>query len=119
MKVALTVWKDRISPLFDSTRRLLVIDVDNRSIVERHRANFESESAVARATTLASLGVDILICGAISAFFVNCIKAHHIDIIPFVSGRIDDVIEAYVSGTLGDERFMMPGCTPRHDPAAK
>ena len=119
MKVALTVWQNRISPLFDSASRLLVVDFDNRRIVGRHRVIFDNESAAARASTLSALGVDILICGAISDSFVNSIKTHHIDIISFVSGNIDDVIEAYGSGTLGNEKFRMPGCTPRHDPAAK
>jgi predicted Fe-Mo cluster-binding NifX family protein len=115
----MTVWGDRISPLFDTTQKLLVVDFDNRHVVGQHRVIFDNESAAARASTLAALGVDVLICGAISASFVNFIKAHHIDIIFFVSGKIDDVIEAYVSGTLCDEKFMMPGCIPRHDPADK
>jgi predicted Fe-Mo cluster-binding NifX family protein len=119
MKVALTVWQNRISPLFDSARRLLVVDFDNRRIVGRHRVIFDNESAAARASTLSALGVDILICGAISDSFVNSIKTHHIDIISFVSGNIDEVIEAYVSGTLGNEKLVMPGCKARHDPAAK
>ncbi|NIA08947.1 MAG: hypothetical protein GWP10_04075 [Nitrospiraceae bacterium] len=110
MKLALTVWEDRISPLFDSTLMLLIVDIESRRIIGRRLEPFESDSPFSRAAKLDDLGVKVLICGGISGFFANIIEAHHIQIIPFVAGAVDEVLEAYMMGTLFDKKFRMPGC---------
>jgi len=38
------------------------------------------------------------------------IVASGIDIIPFLRGRVDDVLNAYFSGRLLEPGFMLPGC---------
>ena len=115
MKVALTVWEDRISPLFDSTLMLLIVDIESRRIIGRHLEPFESNSPFSRAAKLDDLGVKVLICGGISGFFANLIEAHRIQIIPFVAGAVDEVIEAYMMGTIFSKKFRMPGCGFRNN----
>jgi len=115
MKVALTVWEDRISPLFDSTLMLLIVDIESRRIIGRHLESFESNSPFSRAAKLDDLGVKVLICGGISGFFANVIEAHRIQIIPFVAGAVDEVLEAYMMGTIFSKRFRMPGCGFRNN----
>ena len=115
MKVALTVWEDRISPLFDSTLMLLIVDIESCRIIERHLEPFESNSPFSRAAKLDDLGVKVLICGGISGFFANLIEAHRIQIIPFVAGAVDEVLEAYMTGTLFTKKFQMPGCGFRNN----
>lgn len=112
MKVALTVWEDRISPLFDSSRTLLIADIKARGVGEKRLEPFECDSAFSRAEKLDELGVKVLICGGISSFFASLIEAHHIRIIPFAAGAVDEVMEAYVTGNLSNKRFRMPGCGP-------
>jgi predicted Fe-Mo cluster-binding NifX family protein len=97
MQVALTVWEGRISPLFDSTRMLLVLNVKGRRINDRHYEPLNCDSAVARAARLHELGVDVLICGGISNTFADQIEARGIKLIPFSSGRIEDVLRAYLA----------------------
>jgi len=110
MKVALTVWKNRISPLFDATRMLLIADIGKRRIREQRLEALDCDTAFARAARLDELGVKVLICGGISDFFARLIEAHSIQIIPFVAGSVDEVLEAYVSGDLFIKRLRMPGC---------
>ena len=111
MKLAVTIWKNRISPLFDSSRRLQIVDIRKRCVAGVHSIDLDIRSAADRASALAALGVDLLICGAISSEFLRRIQQKHIDIIPFVSGTLDEVIEAYLSGTLVNGELSMPGCT--------
>ena len=110
MKVAITVWENRISPLFDATRTLLIADIYNRVIAEKHRVPFDCISPFARAATLEELGVGTLICGGVSDFFAKLIEARNIQIIPFVAGRVDEVMDAYLKGALCHKKFRMPGC---------
>ncbi|MEZ4551736.1 MAG: hypothetical protein R2860_13105 [Desulfobacterales bacterium] len=43
MKVALTAWEDRISPVFDAARTLLIAEVENGEIVKRQHVSFFPE----------------------------------------------------------------------------
>jgi predicted Fe-Mo cluster-binding NifX family protein len=113
MKVAITVWENRISPLFDATRTLLIADIDNRVLTEKHLVPFNCISPFARAATLEELGVGTLICGGVSDFFAKLIQARNIQIIPFVAGRVDEVIDAYLKDALCHKKYRMPGCGNR------
>jgi len=110
MNVALTVWENRISPLFDSTRMLLIVDIRKRNVIGKHLETFPYESPLSRAAKLADLDVNVLICGAISNLFANSIEIYGIRIIPFVAGTVDEVLDAYLTNTLSSSKFRMPGC---------
>jgi hypothetical protein len=43
MKVAFTAWEDRISPVFDSARKLLIADIENERIVGRQYEPFNPQ----------------------------------------------------------------------------
>jgi len=111
--VAVTVWENRISPLFDATQALLIADIHNRVITEKHLVLFDCLSPFSRAATLEKLGINTLICGGVSDFFANLIEARNIRIISFVAGRVDQVIEAYLRDALCHKKFRMPGCGGR------
>lgn len=110
MKVALTVWEKRISPLFDCAGMLLVVEIDDRTESNRYFVPFNYESPFSRAANLSDLGVKVLICGAVSNLFANTIESYDIRIIPFVVGPVDEVIDAYLTNGLSDSKFRMPGC---------
>ena len=96
MQVALTVWDGRISPLFDATRMLLIVDVEGRSVIAKRYEYFDCESAFSRAARLGDLGVKVLICGGISEFYANQVEVLGIEIIPFSSGEANEVLELYL-----------------------
>ena len=114
MKVALPVWENRISPLFDSARMLLVVDLENEMMTSRRYIPFQANHLFHQATRLTEMGVSVLICGAISQDVANLIEAHGIRIIPFVAGDVDRVITAYIEGGLPRAGFHMPGCGVGH-----
>ncbi|MBW2624372.1 MAG: NifB/NifX family molybdenum-iron cluster-binding protein [Deltaproteobacteria bacterium] len=115
MKVALTVWENRISPVFDSTRMLLIVNIENRGVAEKQYVPFDCDSPFSRAAKLDDLGAGVLICGAISNSFANLIEVRNIRIIPFIAGAVDEVIEAYLMGTPISKKFRMPGYGTRQD----
>lgn len=114
MKVALTVWEDRISPVFDSARTLLIAEITDNEIVSRHFETFMPEMTVRLAGSLKNLHIDVLICGAISQFPAGIIENAGIELIPFVSGNAEDVLVSYANEIQMVPAFSMPGCGWRH-----
>jgi predicted Fe-Mo cluster-binding NifX family protein len=62
-----------------------------------------------RCSRIRKLGVDVLICGAVTRTFSDLLKASGIDIIQGISGKIEEILEAYFNGALIQTKFLMPG----------
>jgi predicted Fe-Mo cluster-binding NifX family protein len=105
--VAVTIWKNRISPVADSAQEVLVVDIGGKSILSRHHERFNEDSLLYRARKLADLGIKAFICGAISDFYGGLVEGYGIRLIPFVHGQIDEVLNAFLNKSL---------LKPREDP---
>jgi len=110
MRVAITVWKGRVSPVFDVSRKIIILDIHNKAIVKRIEKRLVVEDPMSKINRLAGFNIYTLICGAVSQPVMGMLKANGIQVIPFVSGEIDAVIAAYVSGNLPNPTMSMPGC---------
>lgn len=110
MKLALTVWEDRISPLFDASKKLLVVNIENAEIFNRHIEPFRPEIPLKQADRLRELEIEVLICGAISKMPSTIINSCGINLIPFITGKVEKVLNAYINGRLNYIVFQMPGC---------
>jgi predicted Fe-Mo cluster-binding NifX family protein len=110
MKMALTVWGSRISPVFDAAHMLLVVEIENTKIINRWDVPFYPEFPSRLAEMLAEMDVEIFICGAISEMPANILEAKGIKLYPFISGDTGKVIEAYAKNVSIIPMFLMPGC---------
>ena len=111
MKLAIPVSGGRVSTAFDFARHLLLLEYEDGREVSRAELVLEEEIPVHRARRLESLGVRVLICGAISRALAERLVSSRIDVIPFVSGAVEEVLTAYLAGQLDSVQFLMPGCT--------
>jgi len=66
MKVAIPVWQDRVSPVFDVAGRLLLVDVANRQEIGRNAQTLGEIMPHVRIRRMVEMGVDTLICAGIS-----------------------------------------------------
>ena len=112
MKVAVTVWEDTVSTVCDFCSRLLVFDVMGDEVKNRSFMPFETGILPERANQLEELGVEVLLCGAISRPLERMIRASGVKVIPCLRGSIEEVIGAYMDGDLSDARFILPGFGP-------
>ena len=112
MKIAIAIWNDCVSNVFDFADCILLVEIDGDKEISRSQISFESKSFPQRVSQLKSLKVDLLICGAISRVLAEMVTAAEIEVLAYVTGDIDDVLEAYRSGQLGQPQFAMPGCWP-------
>ena len=112
MKIAIPICEDCVSNVFDFAGKLLLVEIENSKEISRSEVPLESQSLSQRVGQLKSLEVDVLICGAISRALANMVTAPGIQVLPYVTGRIDDVLQAYLTGQLVKPEFSMPGCWP-------
>ena len=113
MKVAVPTWSDRVSPVFDVAKRLLLVDFDGEAESGREEVAVKESEPAPRARRVAQLGVDVLICGAISVPLEAMLVSAGVRVIPHTCGPTEEVLQAFASGRLTDEAFLMPGCCGR------
>ena len=113
MRMAVPVWRSRVSPVFDAAEELLVSDFENGRELSRTRCSMSGLSAEQRADQLAELDVDVLLCGAISRSLENLVGASGVKVIPWVRGEVDGVLAWYLDGMPADTQLFMPGCAWR------
>ena len=108
MKIAIPVWEERISPVFDAATTLLIVEVESDQELGRCEVNIGTEKELHnRFKLIGELDIDCIICGAISRVFLEKLNGLGIKIIYGISGRADDVLRSYLDNR-GFE-FLMPG----------
>jgi predicted Fe-Mo cluster-binding NifX family protein len=112
MKIAIPIWNGFVSSVFDFAHKLLLLDIENGHELNRSEVTLIPESVPQRAGRLKSLGVDVLLCGAISRPLMYMLTGCGIEVLPYVAGHIDDVLQAYLTGQLVQTQFTMPGYWP-------
>ncbi|HUV12736.1 MAG TPA: hypothetical protein VMY18_03775 [Acidobacteriota bacterium] len=113
MRIAIPVWKERVSPVFDVAKHLLVVDIEDSTEVARVLKTLTADQLTDRAQYVADLAVEILICGAISRPLELILGARAVGVIPHVCGATEEILRALVGGRINDRRFLMPGCKVR------
>ena len=110
MKIAIPTWNGRVSPVFDTASRLLVVEIKEEIEVFRFETDISEHFLPSKTMRLTGLGIDTLICGAISRPLVYMITTAGIKLIPWISGQVEEVVQAFLTNTLFDPQFIMPGC---------
>ena len=110
MNVAVTAWDGRISPVFDSAKTLMLAEIKDGEVVSRRYESIDPVWVSHLADRLRELGVDVLICGAISQTPSTIIEANGIRLISFIGGAIEEVLNAFARNGRVAPDFLMPGC---------
>jgi predicted Fe-Mo cluster-binding NifX family protein len=113
MKTAFAHWDHRIAPVFDTARELFLVYADSGQVFSETVELPTDDLPVRKVLRLVELKVATLVCGAISRPMYGAVVAYGIQVIPFVAGDLDEVIQAWLGGKLENDRFSMPGCCER------
>jgi predicted Fe-Mo cluster-binding NifX family protein len=108
MKAGITIWNDRIAPVFDVAGSVLVVDAADPTSTAETRAL--PQSPFAKIEALAQSGVKVLVCGAISRPLLRAACAAGLNVIPFAAGSVAEVIQALRNGDIETAAQTMPGC---------
>ena len=110
MKIAIPDWQGRLAPVFDVCGRLLVVEAEGRHEIRRQEVSLAGCDAPERIRQLGAMGVDVLICGAISRYLEAALTAAGIRVLAFVCGPVETVLDGFlVRGGTGTNH-RMPGC---------
>jgi len=113
--ITVSIKGSRISPVFDTSTRLLLINSENWQTTHRQELAFSFEDDLERVNFLKSLHTEVLICGAISRFLAQLVDSSGIQLHPFLAGETEKVIEAFLARNSLFPRFSMPGCGQRQN----
>ena len=113
MKVAIPIFRSRVSPVFDWSTRLLLVRIRSGREETREEIEVGGLGLVERVGQLSNAGTDVLICGAIGDVLVQLLESRGTKVIPGVAGEVEDVIHALASDQFPHDRFLMPGCRQR------
>ena len=100
MRISIATCEDRVCPRFDRAATLLVIDVRGEQEQNREVLDISTWPAHGRAARLAQLGIDQLVCGALSSFDEAGFDESSVHLIHRVAGPVEAVIQAVLSGTV-------------------
>jgi len=110
--VAIAVWEDRVSSVLDFSQRVIVVELENGGETSRMQIDLVERSAFAKLARLQDLGIKVLICGAVSQPLASASIACGMQLLAYVTGKVDDVLNAYQAGQLGLPQFTLPGHWP-------
>ncbi len=100
MIAAIPLYGNRISPRFGYSRAMLLVDIVDGQAAEQRIVNTELGSDAEWLDRLVALGVDVFVCGAANAGFLEEAERLGIRVIPDVAGDIDQILAGMASGDL-------------------
>ncbi len=109
MKIALTydINKDEIWQHFGQTNNFVIYDTESHEKNIINNGGFSHRDLI---PYLKSLDINLVICGGIGDMAVYLLNSNNIDVIPGVSGNIDNVIKLYLDNNLVGDKTVIHKC---------
>lgn len=92
--------ENRVAYRLDCADTIVVARKDRRGNVQLDEAPLSETDPIRRVQQIADLGIETLICGAVSGFVFRMFQHHGIQVIGGVIGDAQDVLHQYVNGNL-------------------
>lgn len=113
MKIAVTTEGNQIFQHFGHCKEFTIFETEDQKVVKKFTLDTSESGHSALADLLKENKVDVLICGGIGAGAKHALKVHRIEIIPGVTGGIEENVVRYLSGEkLGNPDYI---CTHHAD----
>ena len=100
MKIAIPIFVNRISPRFDFSPEIWVIEVERGKVLGQEKLSTANLNLPQRLEQVTSNGVDKIICGGIDGLSRNQLGSKGIDVVQDVIGDADIVFDLFIRGRL-------------------
>ena len=97
MNIAIPIHGNRVMPRFGCTREIIVVTVEDGQIVSKKREQITPKTIM---SLFASERISVMICGGIHPRFQQALQEQNIQLVWGVIGKWQDVLQAYLNGTL-------------------
>lgn len=104
--IAIPIFENRISNRLDCSENILFISIENGVVKKRQTFHWALAKPLEKINSLIHLGVNVLICDGITEFYSSQLKNTPIQVIPWVSGEVDDVLAQYLEGKLSANQTL-------------
>lgn len=113
MIIAVTTEGNEIFQHFGSCKTFTLYEIDNQKIVNKKLIHPTEGGHSSLAIFMKENNVDIVICGGIGGGAKNALRANRIEIVPGVTGNIEEAVIQYLSGIqIGNPDFI---CNHSHE----
>lgn len=100
MKIAIPLFGNRISPRFDFSPEMWIIDVEGGKVVGQEKLQTANLNLPQRLEQITSNGVNKVICGGMDGFCQNQLGSRGIDVVQDVIGEAEIVFDLFMRGRL-------------------
>jgi predicted Fe-Mo cluster-binding NifX family protein len=100
MKIAIPIFENRISPRFDFSPEMWVIEVKKGKVVGQEKFSTANLNLPQRLEQITSNGVNKVICGGIDGLSRDQLGSRGIDVVQDVTGDADIVFDLFMRGKL-------------------
>ncbi len=110
MKLGICTWDNLVAPVFDVSGTILLVQISPGQQEIRKQEVISVCDDLERIRRLSCLGIEVLICGAISRLWYDILTSWAIQVICYVAGDVDQVLQALKEKKLESQEFCIPGC---------
>ena len=89
MRIAIPIWGDKVSPVFDTALRLLVVEIEDNREESRFFYHIDENDLTQKCHRIRKLDLDTLICGAVSQAFLQMLLGSGLNVIQEISGQAE------------------------------
>jgi predicted Fe-Mo cluster-binding NifX family protein len=100
MKIAIPIFENRISPRFDFSPEIWIIEVEKGKVVGQEKFSTANLNVPQRLEQITSNGVNKVICGGIDGLSRYQLGSRGIDVVQDVIGDADIVFDLFMRGRL-------------------
>ena len=108
--LCLACYQGRLASVCDNADEYKLFEIRDDNIYPAGHLSLPSKDPMDRTSAILACGVSFLLCGALCAQTQLHLQGGGVIVIPWLTGAIDEVLEAFRENTL--EALTMPGCQP-------
>ena len=101
-RIALSVFKDRISARLDTADKILLLTLENEKVKKREPVRIIPSSPLDKIHQIIQLNPDVLICGGLTQLCENKLKNSKITVVPWIKGNTEEVLKQFVEEKLSE-----------------
>ncbi|MBF0550180.1 MAG: hypothetical protein HQK60_06565 [Deltaproteobacteria bacterium] len=113
MRVAVTLFHDRVSPWFDYAPNLAVFTIEDRTVISRQDYSWSGMLVPDRTSQILAMNLDLLICGGIENRLARFLTSNGLKMVSFVSGELDEVMAVFLTDQITPHTLVCGGVCHR------
>lgn len=100
MRVAVPRMGETVAPCFEYCATMAVFTIQDGRVIDQVDFPLRSREPFDRVRLLRDQSVDTVICGGMQDFYQDVLKASGFEVVSWVSGCVEDLLDLYLRGRL-------------------